>query len=115
MATMLTDWKRAFDTHNLDEMAALFTEDARFQGFAPRVLSGRAEVRAYYEAVPAGRVAEFEVLSEYEMAAGVFGGFVAVTFSDPTGWNVAVHMSLVVQTIRGVPRIRQYHVSILTL
>ncbi|HUR02511.1 MAG TPA: SgcJ/EcaC family oxidoreductase [Nonomuraea sp.] len=111
MREILNRWKAAFDGHQADAMADLFTPDALFQGFGPKVTTGRDAVRAYYEAVPEGRTAEVAVLSTYKIGEEAAGGFADVTFRDPKGLEVAVHLSLVLRRDQDTWRIRQYHVS----
>jgi uncharacterized protein (TIGR02246 family) len=111
MPDILGRWKIAFDAHQTDVMANLFTSDAVFQGFGPTVISGREAVRHYYDAVPDDRSADVTVLHTYTIGSEVAGGFADVTFSDPAGWEAAVLLSLVLQRTRGHWLIRQYHVS----
>jgi uncharacterized protein (TIGR02246 family) len=111
MREVLDRWKAAFDGHQVDAMADLFTTEALFQGFGPEVVSGRDAVRAYYTAVPADRTADITALTTYTIGEQVAGGFADVTFQDPTGWEAPVHLSLVLQREEGAWRIRQYHVS----
>jgi uncharacterized protein (TIGR02246 family) len=111
MRQVLAGWKAAFDDHQVDAMADLFTTDALFQGFGPEVTAGREAVRAYYDAVAANRTADVTVLHTYMIGTEAAGGFADVTFRDPTGWAAPVHMSLVLQLDGGTWRIRQYHVS----
>lgn len=111
MCEILDRWKAAFDGHQLDAMADLFTPDALFQGFGPKVVAGRDAVRAYYEAVPDDRSADVTVLSTYTIGEQVAGGFADVTFRDPKGWEAAVHLSLTLRREPDAWRIRQYHVS----
>jgi uncharacterized protein (TIGR02246 family) len=111
MEDMLGRWKTAFDRHKTDVMASLFTPDALFQGFGPTVISGREAVREYYNAVPDDGKADVTILHTYVIGEDVAGGFADVTFSDPAGWEAAVHLSLVLQYVEGHWSIRQYHVS----
>jgi uncharacterized protein (TIGR02246 family) len=111
MEDILSRWKIAFDGHQTDVMAGLFTPDALFQGFGPTVISGREAVREYYDAVPDGRTADVTILHTYTIGEDMAGGFADVTFSDPAGWEAAVHLSLVLQDVEGNWSIRQYHVS----
>jgi uncharacterized protein (TIGR02246 family) len=111
MEEVLGRWKIAFDGHKTDVMASLFTPDALFQGFGPTVISGREAVREYYDAVPDDRIADVSILHTYTIGEDVAGGFADVTFSDPAGWEAAVHLSLVLQSVGGNWSIRQYHVS----
>ncbi|SFF96231.1 YybH family protein [Streptomyces mirabilis] len=111
MREVLGRWKAAFDGHRSAAMADLFTPDTLFQGFGPAVVSGREAVRAYYEAVPAERSAHVADVQGYRIGEGLAGGFADVTFRDPDGWAVAVHLSLVLVRDGDDWRIRQYHVS----
>ena len=111
MREVLDHWKAAFDGHQVDAMADLFTTDALFQGFGPEVVVGRDAVRAYYEAVPDNRTADVTFLTTYTIGEQVAGGFADVTFRDPAGWEAPVHLSLVLQHDERAWRIRQYHVS----
>lgn len=111
MREILTHWKAAFDSHRTDVMAGLFTPDALFQGFGPEVISGRDAVRGYYEAVPDYRRAHLGDIHSHRTGEQVAGGFADVTFRDPTGWEAAVRLSLVLRRDGGSWRIRQYHVS----
>jgi uncharacterized protein (TIGR02246 family) len=111
MHAVLKRWKAAFDGHQPDIMADLFTPDALFQGFGPEVLSGRDSVRGYYEAVPGDRSADVTILHTYAIGEQAAGGFADITFRDPAGWEASVHLSLVLQRDGSSWRIRQYHVS----
>jgi uncharacterized protein (TIGR02246 family) len=111
MHEVLRRWNAAFDRHQTDAMADLFTPDALFQGFGPEVISGREGIRGYYEAVPDDRSAEVAVARTYAIGDQVAGGFAEVTFRDPAGWAAPVHLSLVLQHDGDSWRIRQYHVS----
>jgi uncharacterized protein (TIGR02246 family) len=111
MYDLLSRWKLAFDGHDNCGMAKLFTTDAVFQGFGPTVISGQGNIREYYEAVPDNRTADVKLVHVYSIGEEVAGGFADVTFSDRAGWEVAVHLSLVLQFVDGDWLIRQYHVS----
>jgi uncharacterized protein (TIGR02246 family) len=111
MHDVLDRWKTAFDGHETDVLAGLFTPDAVFQGFGPTVISGRQAIRGYYDAVPDNRSADVTILHTYTIGEQTAGGFADVTFSDPLGWEASVHLSLVLQRDGGSWGIRQYHVS----
>jgi uncharacterized protein (TIGR02246 family) len=111
MQDVLDRWKTAFDGHNLDVMANLFSPDALFQGFGPAVIMGRAAIRDYYDAVPDDRSADVTILYTYTIGEHTAGGFADVIFSDPHGWEASVHLSLVLQRDNAIWAIRQYHVS----
>jgi uncharacterized protein (TIGR02246 family) len=111
MHDILDRWKTAFDAHETEVMAGLFTPDALFQGFGPRVISGRQAVRGYYDAVADNRRADVTILDTYTIGEHTAGGFADVTFGDGVDWEVSVHLSLVLQRDGSEWRIRQYHVS----
>jgi uncharacterized protein (TIGR02246 family) len=108
---LLARWKTAFDAHRTDDLTALFTPDALFQGFGPEVLRGKEAVRAYYAAVPEVRVADVSVLGTFAFGAETAGGFADVVFHDPDGWRAPAHLSVVLQLTDEGWRIRQYHAS----
>ncbi|WP_327365782.1 YybH family protein [Streptomyces sp. NBC_01217] len=111
MQEVLDRWKAAFDNHQPDVIAQLYTPDALFQGFGPTVVVGRDAVRAYYEAVDADRRADVTVLHTYTLDDQVAGGFADITFSGADGWEAKVHLSLVLHREYDDWKIRQYHVS----
>jgi uncharacterized protein (TIGR02246 family) len=111
MQDVLGRWKTAFNHHETDVMASLFTADALFQGFGPSVISGRKAIRGYYDTVPDDRSADVTILHTYTIGEQTAGGFADVTFGEPSGWEARVHLSLVLQRANGNWLICQYHVS----
>lgn len=111
MHAALAGWRSAFDRHDADAMAELFTADALFQGFGPEPTVGRDAVRAYYKAVPLDRTANGTVLHTYTIGENTVGGFAEVTIRNPEDWQAHVYMSLVLVREGTAWRIRQYHVS----
>nr|WP_078630135.1 nuclear transport factor 2 family protein [Streptomyces sp. NRRL WC-3744] len=57
----MDQWKSAVDAHEPETVAALFTEDAAFQGPHPYSV-GRPGVAAYYDSQPIGLTAEYRAL-----------------------------------------------------
>ena len=105
-------WVAGFNGHNPDALAAMFAADAIFQGFGPAPLVGREAVADYYKAVPDYRRAEdVRVIHAYRIGEDVVGGFVDITFRDPSGWEARVYLSLVLERSGSDWAIRQYHVS----
>ncbi|MFF5703099.1 nuclear transport factor 2 family protein [Streptomyces sp. NPDC012794] len=116
LADILEEWRAAFGERRVDDIVALFADDALFQGLSPRLLNGRAEIRTYYENVPPGTTATVEVLHSRPVAAEALGGFATVTFRTPTpedlaGTPLTVRLSVLAQHTGDGWRIRQYHVS----
>lgn len=111
----LDGWKSAFNSHDPDAMAELFTPDALFQGYGPEPTVGPDAVRTYYAAVAADRHADGAVLHTYDLGEDVAGGFAEVRIRDTESLQAHVYLSLVLVR-QGTPqgavwRIRQYHVS----
>ncbi|MCB5179554.1 YybH family protein [Streptomyces antimicrobicus] len=111
LADLLGAWRAAFDERRVDDIVALFAEDALFQGLSPALLEGSAQIRTYYENVPAGMRAEVEVLRSRTLGPEAVAGFAAVTFRPRTGDPQPVRLSVVAQHLGTGWRIRAYHVS----
>lgn len=111
MHAVFDAWASAFDGHDPEAMAPLFTTDALFQGFGPEPTKGRDAVRAYYRAVPADRTARGTVVHTWTLGEDVAGGFADVVIDGAGGRRAHVHMSLVLVRQEETWRIRQYHVS----
>ncbi|RSS80374.1 SgcJ/EcaC family oxidoreductase [Streptomyces sp. WAC06614] len=111
LAEILGAWRTAFDAHRVDDIVALFADDALFQGLSPQLLEGTAQIRTYYEHVPAGMTAEVEVLRSRTVGPEAVAGFAAVTFRPRSGEPLPVRLSVVAQHLDTGWRIRQYHVS----
>jgi uncharacterized protein (TIGR02246 family) len=76
---VLDRWKAAIEAHQPQRVAALFTEDAIFQGFRPHGV-GRTAVADYYDAQPRGLTPGYRILETREPADGVILGYVSVDF-----------------------------------
>ncbi|GII59351.1 hypothetical protein Pth03_77400 [Planotetraspora thailandica] len=61
--------------------------------------------------MPPDRTADVEVRHTYTIGETVAGGFAEVTFRGDGGYEVRVHMSLVLVRDGDTWLIRQYHVS----
>jgi hypothetical protein len=102
---VLARWKKAIDEHRPDEVAALFTEDAVFQGLHPYSV-GRPGISAYYDSQPLGMTVAYRVLTEKQDGDVVIGWIEAefrFTDRDP------LPVSLTVVLVGGL--ITHYHVS----
>ncbi|GLW11289.1 hypothetical protein Misp01_64170 [Microtetraspora sp. NBRC 13810] len=111
VAELLDRWRRAFEEHRAADLAALFTEDALFQGIGPRLRVGPAEVFGYYDAVPEGTRVTVEILRAHRLHEGIVGGFADVTFTAPTGETTPIRLSVVARRSGGGWLIRQYHAA----
>ena len=80
--SVLCGWRDAIGARDLDAIEQLFAENAIFIATAPAPLLGRAAIRAYYAAAPAGLNVTFELIAYAAQTNGV--GFVAdVSFVVP--------------------------------
>ncbi|MEU4744030.1 hypothetical protein AB0G02_26675 [Actinosynnema sp. NPDC023658] len=89
-------WRDAVGAHRPDEVAALFTEDAIFQGLRPYGV-GREVVADYYASQPLGLAARYEVVETRELAEGVVLGYLDVEFSFVDRPVLPVHLGVVVR------------------
>jgi len=58
LARLLHDWQQAFNGHDPDEIAVLFSQDALFQGISPQLRRGPQEISDYYARVTHGTTAQ---------------------------------------------------------
>lgn len=96
LESVMDRWKDAVDAHEPDEVTAVFTEDALFQGLKPYGV-GRAAVAAYYESQPLGLKAEYEVLETRRLADDLVLGYLRVDFSFTDRPTITVNLSVLVK------------------
>lgn len=77
---VLDRWKAAIEARQPDEVAALFADDAIFQGLRPYGV-GRQGIADYYAGQPVGLSPNYRVLETRQPAPGVIFGYVAVDFT----------------------------------
>ncbi|MET8141637.1 SgcJ/EcaC family oxidoreductase [Sphaerisporangium sp. NPDC005288] len=107
---VLDRWKAAVDGHEPEQVAALFTEDAIFQGLHPYSV-GRPGVAAYYASQPLGLTAEYRVLETRALADGLVLGYLAVDFSFTDRPPIAVNLSVLVRRTEEGWSLAHYQVS----
>ncbi|MGW5658150.1 YybH family protein [Streptomyces humi] len=103
-------WKAGVDAHRPEDVAALFTEDAVFQGLHPYTV-GRQGVAAYYDSQPLGMKAAYRILETRRLAEGVVLGYLAVEFSFTDRPPRDVKLSVVVTRVAQEWYIGHYQVS----
>lgn len=108
---VLDAWRSGVDAHDPDTVAALFTDDALFQGLTPEHGLGRRAVSAYYASQPAGMTADYEVLSSRAISPHVVLSFAHATFDFADGSRTHVHLTVVLEQVDRSWKIRHYHVS----
>ena len=110
VAGVMDEWQAGIDTHDPGRVAAVFTEDAVFQGLRPYGV-GRHTVADYYASQPAGMTVAYRVLESRRPAADVVLGYLAATFSYPD--RPAGHLAIGVVLTRVDERwqVAQYQAS----
>jgi uncharacterized protein (TIGR02246 family) len=103
-------WKSAVDAHEPEKVAALFTEDAIFQGLHPYSV-GRQGVAEYYDSQPIGLAAEYEVMETRSLADDVLLGYLDVDFSFTDRPNIQVMLSVVLRQVAAEWYITHYQVT----
>lgn len=107
---VLDQWKAAVGAHEPQRVAALFTEDAIFQGLRPYSV-GRQGVADYYDSQPIGLSAEYRMLETRQLADDVVLGYLSVDFSFIDRPTVNVHLGVVVTRVDDGWFITHYQVS----
>ena len=107
---VLDQWKAAVDAHEPQQVAALFTEDAIFQGLHPYSV-GRRGVADYYDAQPIGLTAEYRILETRQLAEDLALGYLSVDFSFVDRPTLNVHLGVLVKRVDGSWFITHYQVS----
>ena len=107
---VMDEWQAGIDAHDPARVAAVFAEDAVFQGLRPYGV-GRDAVADYYDSQPAAMTVTYRVLESRSPANGVVLGYLAATFSYPD--RPAVELAIgVVLTRRGAGwQVAQYQAS----
>jgi len=105
---ILRRWSDAIALRDLDALAGMFAPDAVFVATAPVPLVGRAAIRAYYAAAPAG----LRVKANLALATGQGGGMTIVAdvvFDIPGRGNLPGRLSL---CCGQGPSISLYHLAL---
>jgi uncharacterized protein (TIGR02246 family) len=110
LAAVLDRWRTAVDAHRPEQVAAVFTEDAVFQGLHPYSV-GRPGVAAYYDSQPLGMKAAYRILETRRPADGIVLGYLDAEFSFPDRPAVRVKLSVLVTRVGGEWSIGHYQVS----
>ncbi|MEU6431238.1 SgcJ/EcaC family oxidoreductase [Microbispora sp. NPDC046973] len=107
---VLDRWRAGVDAHLPQQVAALFTEDAIFQGLRPYSV-GRPGVAAYYDSQPAGLTAAYRIVESRALADDLVLGYLAVGFSFTDRPTLHVHLGVLVKRTEEGWRIAHYQVS----
>src|SRR3569833_18705 len=107
---VLDRWKAAVDGHEPRRVAALFTEDAIFQGLRPYSV-GRRGVADYYASQPRGMTAAYRDLQTREPADGLVLGYLDVDFAFTDRPTLNVKLSVLLRRVGDGWYIGHYQVS----
>ncbi|WP_433920012.1 SgcJ/EcaC family oxidoreductase [Streptomyces canus] len=107
---VLDRWKAGVDAHQPERVAALFTEDAVFQGLHPYSV-GRQGVAEYYASQPLGLKAEYRILETRRPADGLVLGYLDVDFTFTDRPALAVKLAVLVTRADDGWYISHYQVS----
>jgi ketosteroid isomerase-like protein len=107
---VLTRWKAAVDAHQPEQVAALFTTDAIFQGLHPYTV-GPAGVAEYYAAQPMGLTAAYTLRETRALSDRLVLGYLTVDFGFSDCDTLTVYLSVIIRQDADGWRIVHYQVS----
>ena len=110
---VLERWRTAVDAHRPQDVAAVFTEDAIFQGLHPYGV-GRDAVAAYYASQPLGMRAAYRILETRRFADDLVLGYLDVEFTFTDRDPVAVKLAVLARRQDDGWSLAHYQVSRLT-
>jgi uncharacterized protein (TIGR02246 family) len=95
LSRVLDEWKAGIDAHDPLRVAAVFTEDAIFQGLRPYSV-GRDGVAEYYDSQSPGMTVTYRVLETRRPAEELVLGYVRADFAFPDRATVRVNIGVAV-------------------
>jgi uncharacterized protein (TIGR02246 family) len=107
---VLDQWKAGVDAHAPQKVAAVFTEDAIFQGLRPYSV-GRDGVAEYYDSQPLGMTVIYRILETRRPTADLVVGYVRADFAFPDRATISLNVGVVVANTENGWRILQYQAS----
>ena len=107
---VLDEWKAGVDAHQPQKVAALFAEDAIFQGLRPYSV-GRDGVAKYYDSQPLGMMVAYRILETRRPTEELVLGYVRADFMFPDRATVNLNLGVLVARTDGGWRILHYQAS----
>ena len=107
---VLDRWKAGVDAHDPDRVAAVFTQQALFQGLHPYSI-GRSGVAEYYASQPLGMTADYEILESRRPAEDLLLGYLRVRFAFADRPTLTVYIGVVARKESGGWFLDHYQVS----
>ncbi|MCL2533425.1 MAG: SgcJ/EcaC family oxidoreductase [Nocardiaceae bacterium] len=94
LRNLLEEWKTGVDKHDPGRVAAVFTEDAIFQGLHP-YSTGRQGVHDYYESQPVGLTVEYRFHETRRLSDDVALAYLQADFTRPDAVVIPLNLSVV--------------------
>jgi|SRR5689334_10530912 len=110
LRVVLDEWQVGINERDPARVAAVFTDDAIFQGLKPYSV-GRHGVERYYASQPLGMTVSYRILETRSPAADVVLGYLRAEFSFLDKPAIALHIGVLVQHGRDGWRIGHYQAS----
>ena len=110
IAGVMDEWQAGIDAHDPGRVAAVFTEDAVFQGLRPYGV-GRNAVTDYYNSQPTGMTVVYRILESRSPTVDVVLGYLATRFTylDRPAVDLAIGVVLTLHDERW--QVAQYQAS----
>jgi uncharacterized protein (TIGR02246 family) len=112
LRSALDPWTAAVDAHDSDAVAAVFTEEAIFQGLHPYSV-GRRGVAEYYASQPLGMTTAYTIREARRLAPDLVLGYLTVDFSFTDRPTLTVYLSVIARHVGDAWLIDHYLVSYL--
>jgi uncharacterized protein (TIGR02246 family) len=110
LRSVLDEWKSGVDAHEPQRVAAVFTDDAIFQGLRPYSVD-RQGVYDYYDSQPRGLTVVYRINETRRPADDVVLGYLRADFSRPDGTVIPLNLGVLVTRGEDGWRIAFYQVS----
>jgi uncharacterized protein (TIGR02246 family) len=107
---VLDGWKAGVDARQPQRVAAVFTEDAIFQGLRPYSV-GRDGVANYYDSQPLGMTATYRILETRRPTEDLVLGYVRADFTFPDRGTVSLNLGVLIMRTDTDWRILHYQAS----
>ena len=107
---VLDEWKAGIDAHAPQRVAAVFTDDAIFQGLHPYSVD-RQGVYDYYDSQPRGLTVVYRINETRRPADDVVLGYLRADFCRPDGTVIPLNLGVLVTRGEDGWRIAFYQVS----
>ena len=110
LRSVLDEWKASVDAHDPQRVAAIFTNDAIFQGLHPYTVGPRG-VADYYASQPLGMTATYRILETRRPTDNLILGYLTVDFTFTDRATLTVYLGVLIQPAPDGAKISHYQVS----